>query len=377
MSRQRIYRFESGRAEGRAEWKALLGGKGANLAEMARLGIPVPPGFTITTEMCVAFMHTGRLPEGLLDEVRTAMQWLERTTGTAFGNPERPLLVSVRSGAPSSMPGMMDTILDLGLDDETAQGLARRSHSERFAYDAYRRFLAMFGNVVLGVPHERFEHALFEARVQQASAQGIGGDELRDPEALGRLVPDSVLEASTLQRVVAAYKEILAESHDVRMFTDPYAQLKAAIVAVFQSWNNQRAKDYRRTHHIPETWGTAVNVQAMVFGNLGDGSATGVAFTRDPSTGEPRFYGEWLPNAQGEDVVAGIRTPRPLTIAQAQEGDAASLEEAMPENYAQLFAIQRKLEQHFRDMQDLEFTIEDGVLYLLQTRSGKRSARAA
>jgi pyruvate,orthophosphate dikinase len=373
VARKLIYRFGSDKTEGRAEWKDLLGGKGANLAEMASMGIPVPPGFTITTEACIDYLETGAVPEGLFAGVRESLQWLEESTGKRFGSDENPLLVSVRSGARSSMPGMMDTVLNIGLNDRTVLALARQSQSERFAFDAYRRLLCMFADVVLGVERTLFDAPLDDARRVVARARGL--DVPSDTETLARLVPDTVLGAAELERVVEDYKRIIRE-HSPREFPeDPYAQLEAAVVSVFESWNNPRAKLYRRMHDIPEAWGTAVNVQAMVFGNLGETSATGVAFTRDPSTGERRFFGEWLPNAQGEDVVAGLRTPRPL--AKTAEYPGVSLEEMLPESYGELFEIQQKLEQRFRDMQDLEFTIEDGKLYLLQTRNGKRSARAS
>jgi pyruvate,orthophosphate dikinase len=369
MSRKRIYRFAPGHAEGRADFKSLLGGKGANLAEMARMGIPVPPGFTITTEMCTDYLRTGRMPEELIADVRTSIQWLEQATGKRFGAADDPLLVSVRSGARSSMPGMMDTILDLGLDDASVAGLARQSRSERFARDAYRRLLGMFGSVVFGLGHAQFELVLHEARRRHAVQRGLTPS--HDHEVLARAVPDTQLDAAELAWIVQRYKELL-EGAGRSFPTNPYAQLDAAIAAVFESWNTPRARLYRQMHGIPDDWGTAVNVQAMVFGNLGDDSATGVAFTRDPSTGERRFFGEWLPNAQGEDVVAGIRTPRPLTGP-----DEASLERAMPDGYRQLVDIQARLEQHFRDMQDIEFTIEAGKLFILQTRAAKRSARAS
>ncbi len=373
MHRKLIYQFESGRAEGRAEWKELLGGKGANLAEMANMGIPVPPGFTITTDACVDYLKLGRFPEGLMESVRQSMSWLEQRTGRQFGGVKSPLLVSVRSGSRSSMPGMMDTILNLGLNDDTVSVLARLSKSERFAYDAYRRLLAMFGDVVLGVKHDVLEAPLDEARRAVLHAKGAAIPE--DREELARIVPDSVLGAPELREVVSAFQRIL-QRHTGKPFpSDPYQQLEQAIAAVFDSWNNPRAKLYRKMHEIPEEWGTAVNVQAMVFGNLGERSATGVAFTRDPSTGERRFFGEWLPNAQGEDVVAGIRTPQP--ISKTPERPGQSLEEALPESHRELIQIEARLEQHFRDMQDIEFTIEAGRLYLLQTRTGKRSARAA
>jgi pyruvate, orthophosphate dikinase len=373
MTRKLVYQFESGKAEGRAEWKELLGGKGANLAEMANMGIPVPPGFTITTDACVDYLKLGRYPEGLMAAVRQSMQWLEERTKRQFGGAKSPLLVSVRSGARSSMPGMMDTILNLGLNDDTVVALARLSKSERFAYDAYRRLLCMFGDVVLGIERSAFDAPLDEARRTILRARGAAIPE--DRELLARIVPDSVLGASELERVVSEYQGIIDARSGKPFPSDPYEQLDAAIVAVFSSWNNPRAKLYRKMHAIPDEWGTAVNIQTMVFGNLGESSATGVAFTRDPSTGERRFFGEWLPNAQGEDVVAGLRTPLPLSKTAGSDGQ--SLEEVLPEGYGSLLQIQARLEQHFRDMQDIEFTIEGGRLYLLQTRNGKRSARAS
>jgi pyruvate, orthophosphate dikinase len=370
---QMIYRFRPGQADGDTNQKPMLGGKGANLAEMANLGIPVPPGFTITTEMCVAYFKSGgKMPAGLREAVEENMRWLEEQTSKRFGDPENPLLVSVRSGARSSMPGMMDTILNLGLNDAATAGLAKRTQNERFAYDAYRRLLAMYGNVVLGVKHHAFDGPLDEARRAVAKQKNIPISS--DAEQLGRAVPDSMLGAAELKRVVDAEKRILAETTQAGFPQDPFDQLMGAIAAVFKSWNNDRAKLYRKMHGIPDDWGTAVNVQSMVFGNMGDTSATGVAFTRDPSTGEKRFFGEWLPNAQGEDVVAGIRTPQPLVKSSSSAG--RSLEESLPKSYAALFETQQKLERHFRDMQDIEFTIEDDKLFLLQTRNGKRAARA-
>jgi pyruvate, orthophosphate dikinase len=373
MTRKLIYRFGLGKAEGRAEWKELLGGKGANLAEMANMGIPVPPGFTITTEASVDYLTHSAMPAGLFEAVRESMHWLERGTGKRFGGAENPLLVSVRSGARCSMPGMMDTILNLGLNDQTVLALARQSQSERFAFDAYRRLLCMFADVVLGVERALFDAPLDEARRRVARERGLSVPD--DVEALTRLIPDPALGAAELRQVVADYKRIIREHSTEEFPTAPHGQLEAAVAAVFRSWNNPRAKFYRAMHDIPEAWGTAVNVQAMVFGNLGDTSATGVAFTRDPSTGERRFYGEWLPNAQGEDVVAGVRTPRPL--GKTADASGTSLEEMLPDSYKELFDIQAKLELRFRDMQDLEFTVEAGKLYLLQTRNGKRSARAS
>lgn len=377
MERKRIYCFKQGEAAGRAEWKALLGGKGANLAEMANMGIPVPPGFTITTDSCVAYMRTGVVSAQLLADIDEAIAWLEEQTGKHFGDPDNPLLVSVRSGARASMPGMMDTILDLGLTPQSVLGLANVTRGKKFAFDAYRRFLAMFGNVALGIEHERFEEPLTLARRSLCAERGIAPE--MDPERLARAIPDSVLGVQQLEQVIQAYRKLLAEqSGDASSeppWDNPRLQLLQAVEAVFRSWNNPRAQLYRRMNHIPDDWGTAVNIQAMVFGNRGDTSATGVAFTRDPSSGRRVFFGEWLPNAQGEDVVAGIRTPGPLAREGAPPGE--SLEERMPEIYRQLFEIQERLELHFRDMQDIEFTVEEGKLFLLQTRAAKRSATAA
>jgi pyruvate,orthophosphate dikinase len=340
---------------------------------MANLGIPVPPGFTITTEVCTEYYAAGKkMPAGLEAQVRENMAWLETVLGKKFGDAENPLLVSVRSGARASMPGMMDTILNLGLNDETAQGLSKRTHNPRFVYDAYRRFITMYSNTVLGVKPHRFEDTLDEARREMAKELGITPPP--DKEALVHRVPDSLLSAPLLQKVVEQYKRIVQEATGKPFPSEPFEQLMGAIGAVFTSWMNDRAILYRKMHGIPAEWGTAVNVQSMVFGNLGETSATGVAFTRDPSTGEKRFFGEWLPNAQGEDVVAGIRTPRP--ISKGPETRGQSLEESMPAAFQQLHEIQAKLEGHFRDMQDIEFTIEDGKLFMLQTRNGKRAARA-
>ncbi len=387
MARKRIYRFKQNEAEGRREWRALLGGKGANLAEMANMGVPVPPGFTITTQMCVDYMRAGAISEALESDIKESVAWLETSTGKTFGGGESPLLVSVRSGARSSMPGMMDTILDLGLTETSVAVLAKKTQSERFAFDAYRRFLAMFGNVVLGLKHEQFERPLTRARMALAKEKDIAPS--RDPEELARVVPDSVLDVPRLKQVVDEYKTLLTQAtapgeRPPMPFDDPFAQLLLAVEAVFKSWNTPRARFYRKMHSIPEDWGTAVNVQAMVFGNLGETSATGVAFTRDPSTGRKIFFGEWLPNAQGEDVVAGIRTPGPLSAnslsnggAETTQSDAGSLEAAMPKIYGELFEIQERLENHFRDMQDIEFTVEAGQLFILQTRNAKRSATAA
>jgi len=348
VSKKYVYFFGGGKAEGSKEMKNLLGGKGANLHEMTNLGIPVPPGFTISTEACVHYFKTGRYPEGLKQQVEEAVRRLEELTGKKFGSTENPLLVSVRSGARVSMPGMMDTILNLGLNDDAVKGLAKRTGDERFAYDSYRRFIQMFGEIVMGIPHRVFE-------------------ELLDKKKKGKGVNlDYELDADALKELVEEYKAKVRELTGKEFPQNPQEQLWMAIEAVFKSWNNKRAIEYRKLHRIPDDWGTAVNVQTMVFGNMGFDSATGVAFTRDPSTGEKVLYGEYLPNAQGEDVVAGIRTPKPIS----------ELEKEMPEAYKQLVEIFDRLEKHYRDMMDLEFTIEKGKVYLLQTRVGKRSARA-
>jgi len=354
-----VYGFGAGLAEGRAEMRNLLGGKGANLAEMASIGLPVPPGFTITTEVCSVYYRNDRqYPDDLQAEVATALRRVEEATGRRFGERGKPLLVSVRSGARASMPGMMDTVLNLGLNDATVEGLGAGANDPRFAWDSYRRFIQMYGNVVLGVDHHRFEEIIEHAREDA----GVSAD----PE----------LSAQDWHRVVAAYKD-LVEGETGRAFPqDPEEQLWGAIGAVFGSWMNPRAITYRRLHEIPAEWGTAVNVQAMVFGNMGEDCATGVCFTRDPSTGENVFFGEYLVNAQGEDVVAGIRTPAPLSKARAKPGEL-SMEEALPEAYRELSAVRETLERHYRDMQDIEFTVERGRLYLLQTRNGKRTAAAS
>jgi pyruvate,orthophosphate dikinase len=357
-----VYAFGAGAREGDASMKTLLGGKGANLAEMSNLGLPVPPGFTITTEVCNQYYALGRVyPHGLELEVSIALERLEKASGKTFGDPANPLLVSVRSGARASMPGMMDTVLNLGLNDATAAGLAQLSGDPRFAYDSYRRFIQMYSDVVLGVQHETFESIL-----------GAVKDE-------NEYATDTELTADDWKAVIKEYKRAVAEETGAPFPEDARAQLWGAIGAVFASWMNDRAITYRRMYNIPESWGTAVNVQAMVFGNMGETSATGVAFTRNPSTGEKRFYGEYLINAQGEDVVAGIRTPKPITKAarEAQRETGLSLEEAMPQVYAELAALFDKLERHYRDVQDIEFTVERGVLHMLQTRSAKRTAPAA
>jgi pyruvate,orthophosphate dikinase len=357
---KRAYFFGAGRADGSASQKNLLGGKGANLAEMTRLGVPVPAGFTISTDVCTEFNDLGRrLPRGLEAEVRANLAKVERAMGGKFGSRERPLLVSVRSGARASMPGMMDTVLNLGLNDETVQGLIEESGDRRFAYDTYRRFIHMYGDVVLGVKHEHFEARL---------------DELKQAR---RVKLDTELGADDLAGLVARYKRVVEETTGKAFPDDPFEQLRGAIAAVFLSWNTPRAETYRKLNNIPSDWGTAVNVQAMVYGNLGDDSATGVAFTRDPSTGERRFFGEFLPRAQGEDVVAGIRTPQPIGKKDRAPGGLPSLEELMPKSHRELVRTAELLERHYADMQDLEFTIQRGRLWMLQTRTGKRTARAA
>ncbi len=356
-----VYLFGSGMTDGRAQLVELLGGKGANLAEMAVLGLPVPPGFTITTEVCNAYYASGRkLPEGLRAQVETALARVGEAAGRVFGDKDNPLLLSVRSGSRASMPGMMDTILDLGLNDETVAGLARHAGDERFAYDSYRRFIQMYSDVVLGV-----DHGLFE-------------DILENFKNLNGLALDTDLEAEHWKEIVDEFKEAVETELGEPFPQDTNAQLWGAIGAVFGSWENTRARTYRRLHSIPDDWGTAVNVQAMVFGNMGETSATGVAFTRNPSTGENHLYGEFLINAQGEDVVAGIRTPQPLTKAAriSSDADSLSLEEAMPDAFGELVKVFHTLERHYRDMQDIEFTIERGTLWMLQTRSGKRTVEA-
>jgi pyruvate,orthophosphate dikinase len=341
----------------------LLGGKGAGLAEMTNIGIPVPPGFTITTEVCTAFYQNGRrYPDGLEDQVREGVHYIEGLLDRRFGDPAKPLLVSVRSGARVSMPGMMDTVLNLGLNDEVAAGLARETGDERFAFDSYRRFVQMYGDVVLGLKGEGRDIDPFEA-ILEAKKHSLGVE------------LDTDLPAQALKELVVEFKYEIYKRLQVKFPEDPWEQLWGAIGAVFGSWENARAVTYRRLYNIPGDWGTAVNVQAMVFGNLGNDCATGVGFTRDPSTGENLFYGEYLVNAQGEDVVAGIRTPQPVTVAAKNDGQV-SLEEAMPAAYADLARVRETLEQHYRDMQDIEFTIQKGHLWLLQTRSGKRTARA-
>ena len=361
-----VYFFGNGKAEGNAGMKELLGGKGAGLAEMTNLGIPVPPGFTITTEVCRLFYEKGDgYPDGLGIQVEEALTKVEDIMGKRFGDKDNPLLLSVRSGARVSMPGMMDTVLNLGLNDETVQGLIKQSGNERFAYDSYRRFVQMYGDVVLGLKPEKQDEADPFEEILEAKKRKKGVE------------LDTELNANDLKELVGQFKALIKKRLDIDFPEDPNEQLWGAIGAVFKSWNNERAITYRKLHDIPHTWGTAVNVQSMVFGNMGEDSATGVAFTRDPSTGEKRFYGEFLVNAQGEDVVAGIRTPQPINIAQKGDGDLPSLEEVMPDIYKQLVEVYQRLEHHYKDMQDIEFTIERGRLWLLQTRTGKRTVRAA
>ncbi len=355
-----VYRFGNGSAEGGAEMRNLLGGKGAGLAEMANLGLPVPPGFTITTELCTHFYdHERSYPGDLAQQVNDGLAQIEEIMGARFGDADNPLLVSVRSGARASMPGMMDTVLNLGLNDETVKGLAARSGDERFAFDSYRRFVQMYSSVVLDVAHEHFEDILDDHK------QDHGFD------------LDTDLGAEDWKRIVDLYKKRVAEELGTPFPTDPQEQLWGAIGAVFGSWMNQRAITYRRLHDLPADWGTAVNVQSMVFGNTGEKSATGVAFTRDPSTGENAFFGEYLVNAQGEDVVAGIRTPQSLTARDDDPAAHESMERLMPGAYAELHKVRGLLERHFKDMQDLEFTVEKSRLWMLQTRTGKRTTAAA
>jgi pyruvate, orthophosphate dikinase len=357
-----VFTFGDGKAEGKAGLRDLLGGKGANLAEMANLGLPVPPGFTIPTSVCTYFYaHNKSYPGALKAQVEKALDHVGKLTGKAFGDPKNPLLVSVRSGGRASMPGMMDTVLNLGLNDKTVEALAEMSGDRRFAYDSYRRFITMYSDVVLGFEHSHFEDIL---------------DTFKDSQGYSL---DTDLTGDDWVDLVGRYKDAVARETGKDFPQDPHAQLWGAIGAVFSSWMNARAVTYRRLHDIPESWGTAVNVQAMVFGNMGETSATGVAFTRNPSTGESKLYGEFLINAQGEDVVAGIRTPQDITeYARKESGsDKASMETAMPEAFKELTRIYTLLEKHYRDMQDMEFTVEQGKLWMLQTRGGKRTAKAA
>jgi pyruvate,orthophosphate dikinase len=357
-----VYRFGGGTAEGSAAIRNLLGGKGAGLAEMSSLGLPVPPGFTITTEVCSRFFANGKsYPPELRAQVAEGLAALERALGARFGDAENPLLVSVRSGARVSMPGMMDTVLNLGLNDQAVGGLARGSGDERFAHDSYRRFVQMYAQVVLGIEHHYFEDLLENHKLDAGVSL------------------DTELSAEDWRTVVAGFKDLVVEQRGQPFPQDPEEQLWGAIAAVFGSWMNPRAVTYRRLHDIPADWGTAVNVQAMVFGNMGEDCATGVAFTRNPSTGADELYGEYLVNAQGEDVVAGIRTPQHLTIAgkRANKSTLPAMEEVMPDVLDELYRVRRRLEDHYRDMQDIEFTVQRGKLWMLQTRAGKRTAQAA
>jgi pyruvate,orthophosphate dikinase len=360
MSSKYVYFFGNGTAEGSASMKNLLGGKGANLAEMSSIGLPVPPGFTLSTEVCTYYYNNGdSYPASLKAEVESHLSQVEKLMKRTFGDPENPLLVSVRSGARASMPGMMDTVLNLGLNDVTVKGIIRQSGDERFAYDAYRRFVQMYSDVVMGMDKHILEHLL----EQKKEEKGVH--------------LDTELTATDWKDLVAKFKGAIKETLGMEFPEEPQAQLWGAIGAVFGSWMNQRAITYRKLNNIPADWGTAVNVQSMVFGNMGEDCATGVAFTRDPSTGANFFYGEYLVNAQGEDVVAGIRTPQPINLQQKKAGDLPAMEEVLPECYHQLANIRNVLEKHYKDMQDIEFTIEKGVLYMLQTRNGKRTAPAA
>jgi pyruvate,orthophosphate dikinase len=353
-----VYSFGAGHNEGRSDMKNLLGGKGANLAEMASIGLPVPPGFTLTTEVCTAFHNSGKYPDDLKGQVEAALGVMEKAVGLRFGDKAHPLLVSVRSGARVSMPGMMDTVLNLGLNDTTVEGLAKASNDPRFAWDSYRRFIQMYASVVLGVDHHRFEEIIEHAKLD------------------ANVIEDTALTADNWRQVAEGYKDLVHQETGKPFPQEPHDQLWGAIGAVFGSWMNPRAITYRRLHDIPAEWGTAVNIQAMVYGNMGNDCATGVCFTRDPSTGENMFYGEYLVNAQGEDVVAGIRTPQPLSKAVAKAGEIP-LEAAMPDAYRELMEVRAKLEAHYKDMQDLEFTVQQHKLYMLQTRNGKRTAAAS
>ncbi|RKY48737.1 MAG: pyruvate, phosphate dikinase, partial [Candidatus Neomarinimicrobiota bacterium] len=377
--KKNVYLFGAGKAEGRATDKNLLGGKGANLAEMNRIGLPVPAGFTITADYCNRWNELGieKAIEELKPEVEKGISHIEEIMGARFGDSENPLLVSVRSGARVSMPGMMDTVLNLGLNEDTVAGLAKKSGNGRFAWDSYRRFIQMYGDVVMGMkPESKEDEDPFEVIIEKVKKEK--GVEL-----------DTELTTDDLQELVARFKKAVKEVTGNEFPTDPWEQLWGAIGAVFGSWDNSRAIYYRKMNGIPHHWGTAVNIQSMVYGNMGDNSATGVAFTRDAATGENIFNGEYLVNAQGEDVVAGIRTPQQITLEgsrrwaklqniseEERKEKYPSLEEVMPEVYNQLFEIQKKLEEHYKDMQDLEFTIQEGRLWLLQTRNGKRTSAA-
>jgi pyruvate,orthophosphate dikinase len=360
MAKKYVYFFGAGKAEGSSKLRNLLGGKGCDLAEMTNLKIPVPAGFTITTKVCMAYYaNKKKYPVGLKEQVRKNLNRLEKAMGAKFGDPKNPFLLSVRSGARVSMPGMMDTILNLGLNEKTVNGLITNSGDERFAYDSYRRFIQMYADVVLGVEREKMEERISERKRQKG------------------LKLDLELGAEDWKDLVAEFKEIVRRETGKVFPEDPERQLWGAIGAVFESWDNPRAITYRKLNKIPDDWGTAVNVQAMVFGNMGGESATGVAFTRDPATGEKVFFGEFLPNAQGEDVVAGIRTPQPINLARKADSSLLSMEETLPQVYLELEEIYQRLEKHFRNMQDIEFTVQQGKLWMLQTRTGKRTAFAA
>ena len=359
MNPKYVYFFGGDATEGDAEMKSVLGGKGANLAEMTKLGIPVPPGFTLTCQACLIYQERGGLPPEVMEQVRQNVKKVESLMVQNFGGSDSPLLFSVRSGAPISMPGMMDTVLNLGLNQKTVDALNELSGNPRFVYDSYRRFIQMFGDVVKGIPHDTFESLLSNLKFE------VGAQF------------DTELTEEHLLELIKRYKDAYQRAIGEEFPEDPYSQLEQSIEAVFGSWNNQRAIKYRQLNHIPDDMGTAVNVQTMVFGNFNQNSGTGVAFTRNPATGDDVFYGEYLMNAQGEDVVAGIRTPQPINAVNKMSDDQQTLEELMPGNYQQLDKIRQKLDDHYRDMQDLEFTIQDGKLYILQTRSGKRTAKAA
>jgi pyruvate, orthophosphate dikinase len=366
MSKKYVYTFGDGKAEGNAGMKLLLGGKGANLAEMSNLKIPVPAGFTISTEVCTAYYeNNGQYSDEVKKQVQDGVAYIEKIMGAKFGDPDNPLLLSVRSGAAASMPGMMDTVLNLGLNDTTIKGIINQSQNERFAWDSYRRFVQMYGDVVMGLkPETKEEEDPFEVIIEHLKKQK-------------KIKLDTELSADDLKNLVKTFKDEIKKQTGQNFPDDPWQQLWGSISAVFGSWNNPRALKYRKLHNIPATWGTAVNVQAMVFGNMGDDCATGVAFTRDPATGNAQFYGEYLINAQGEDVVAGIRNPQPVNDSTKSEPDQVTLQSIMPEAYAELETIYKKLETHYKDMQDIEFTVQRNKLWMLQTRNGKRTAAAA
>lgn len=360
MTKKMVYTFGAGEAEGNSTMKNLLGGKGSNLAEMCNIGLPIPAGFTITTEVCIDYYKNNKqLPKELLKEVESAIKYTEKIMGSEFGNPENPLLLSVRSGARKSMPGMMDTVLNLGLNDKIVDGFIKKTNNPRAGLDSYRRFIQMYGDVVLGIEHDLFENKLEEIKIKKSVKDDTG------------------LSEEDLKTLIEEYKKIVKAETGNDFPEDPMDQLWGSIMAVFNSWNTNRAIKYRQLNHIPDDWGTAVNVMAMVFGNMGWNSGTGVAFTRDPATGENKFYGEYLRNAQGEDVVAGTRTPQPINTSDKTSSDQEALEEIMPEPYKQLIDIRDKLEKHYKEMQDIEFTIQDKKLWMLQTRTGKRTGFAA